>query len=316
MKKPLAFLFTFLLIAAVNAQDKIITTQGDTIACKILSISPTHIHYEQKIEQKTLGRFIPIEQVSEYSRNGAGTQQDLQKNTYDDIVKNNKNDGAKDDVSFKRWCAGVQFGGMYMLNSTTDDELEFKQMGVPEKQAADYLKQLKHGIQFSGNLHGMLNKNVGLGLKYLFFYNSASADNFLIQINYYGIPEYITLSISERNYANYIALSLLLQHYLDSQQRFALSGQISLGPVFYRNESRMGQPFGNVLATQRAFAGNLELSGDYYVLPWLSVGAGAGLFAELKGSDIKIATSYASKKIPGEDKLLKLDYSLSIKFHF
>jgi len=61
-------LFTFVYI---KGQDRIITTQQDTIICKIVSISHVRITYVQEVDDnpKTESKFIQMRQVQEYSLN-------------------------------------------------------------------------------------------------------------------------------------------------------------------------------------------------------------------------------------------------------
>ena len=275
IKKSLTFLLTFLFVNVVNAQDKIVTTQGDTILCRIVSISEALINYEQRDGEAIVGRFIPIDRVLEYSRNASGVYQNLPKNTVEKTVETKS-------IPYKRWRAGLQFGGAHLLVSTTDSEI-MRRMGYSYEQAADYAKQYKNGIQFSADMHVMCDEHAGLGLKYQFFHTSAKTNNILLQTyiydDYYGyrIPAYVDFSLKEDLYINYIGFSIFLHQRFGNRQRFALSGQFSLGAAFLRNEIRTNLPV-NELNTTTITAATLELSTDYYILPWLSVGATAGLF--------------------------------------
>ena len=74
------FLFAGMLLPLISAftQDKIITHQSDTIICKILSVSPTYILYEQKLEgNRVAGRQIYMSQVAVYYRNSKPGKQRL-----------------------------------------------------------------------------------------------------------------------------------------------------------------------------------------------------------------------------------------------
>jgi hypothetical protein len=317
MNKKLLLLIAFALLAVcqVRAQDKIITIQGDTILCRILSISQTHIHYEQRNGQVVVGKFIPIERVSEYLRSAeAVAYRDLPRNTVEILDKK--------PTSHKIWRAGLQFGGAYLLESTTEDETAMQQLGYTEKQASDYAKQYRNGIQFSADLHVMFDESMGFGMKYSFFHTSARTEEIFLRgsgfydenNHYYDIPTFYTFSASEDMYVNYVGLSIVLQQRFGHKQRFLLSGQASFGGAFFRTESRTNLTGGNVLGTKTIPAATLDLSVDYYVLPWLSVGAEVGLFAG-KAKDIKI--SPASLNIEAEEvSLWRLDYSISTKFHF
>ena len=70
INKILTLIFIiFSLTITSKAQDKIITTTGDTINCKIIEISSTIITYEQVLQDNSIsGRFISINNVIEYIR--------------------------------------------------------------------------------------------------------------------------------------------------------------------------------------------------------------------------------------------------------
>jgi len=75
MKKIIVGLLIFIPLQMVSGQDKIITIQQDTIHCRIVSISPTHIQYEQTAEDGYMvGKLIPTEQVSEYLRSSQSAE--------------------------------------------------------------------------------------------------------------------------------------------------------------------------------------------------------------------------------------------------
>lgn len=83
MKKLIVGLLMFVPFQIVNGQDRIITVQKDTIHCRIVSISPNHIQYEQMEENGIpVGKFIPTEQVSEYFRSPQSAETDLHDQTY------------------------------------------------------------------------------------------------------------------------------------------------------------------------------------------------------------------------------------------
>ena len=73
MKKLISvFVFLIVIIGVTKAQDKIVTTAGDTINCRIVKISDTKIQYEQKNKEgQFVGRFISTEQVREFYQNSA-----------------------------------------------------------------------------------------------------------------------------------------------------------------------------------------------------------------------------------------------------
>ena len=67
------YLFPALLlfcVVTIQAQDRIITVQNDTIHCRIISISEGRIYYEQPGDNSVMiGKSLPADQVSTYFRN-------------------------------------------------------------------------------------------------------------------------------------------------------------------------------------------------------------------------------------------------------
>ena len=60
--------FAFLLaFTYAKGQDRIITTQNDTILCRIIYVAPTRIAYVQNGQNEERGNFIMRDQVKEYS---------------------------------------------------------------------------------------------------------------------------------------------------------------------------------------------------------------------------------------------------------
>ena len=73
-------LILFFATTYVKGQDRIITTQNDTILCRIIYVSPTRIAYVQDKQAGEKGGFIAREQVKEYSQGSAlpETSQNIQ----------------------------------------------------------------------------------------------------------------------------------------------------------------------------------------------------------------------------------------------
>ena len=67
-QKILTTFILLLIFIHTKGQDKIVTTQKDTIFCKIVSISPKLIKYEQATyNQRPVSKSIPMKQVRDYS---------------------------------------------------------------------------------------------------------------------------------------------------------------------------------------------------------------------------------------------------------
>jgi hypothetical protein len=296
MKKIIICFVLFLFLHTVRGQDIIITIQQDTISCRILSILPTHINYEQKIgNQRAVGKFIPVEKVLEYHRTKP--------------------------APFQHWRAGVQFGGSYLLDSSADSEKEMQEsMGMAEKDAKNYSKQYRRGIHVGGDVHYLFNEYIGVGIKYSLFYTSASAD---FTLNWGDGINYICMGIEDRGYVNYVGPSIISGQWLDKAHKFKLTEQLSGGYAAYRGEERFDQNqyvlSNNLLAEGNSWGGNLEVSLEYYPSSWLSVSANAGLFyTTFKKLDITDGENSATGKLEKKDyaDYSRMDYSIGVRFHF
>ena len=322
MKKLIVGLLLFIPLQFVRGQDKIITIHRDTIHCRIISVSSTHIQYEQKVDNgSVVGKFIPAEQVSEYLRN---SQQ----------KKNNSLDrtGSQKPKPAHRWLIGIYAGGGSLLASTANDEKEMIDMGIPKSQAKDYNKKLKHGWSMNSDIHYMFSDNFGLGAKYSLFTSSVRKD-FTIAINNM-FPEFACMGMKEIQYIHYAGPSTLFRQWLDDNHQFQLTETLSAGYLHYRDETRMdpnqytfiysniyGAPVAiyNILAEGKTWSANFGLSADYFPMSRLSVGVSTGfMYARL--TKVNISTKEATQTVELDKKeyqsLARLDYSLSIRFHF
>jgi hypothetical protein len=102
MKKFIVVLAVLFSAQSVYGQDKIITKLNDTVSCRIVSISYTHIRYEQTEDGRTVGKFIPVEEVLTYFQSNYSSPKSRLKSQLSN-----------------HWRAGIQFGGSYLLASTS-----------------------------------------------------------------------------------------------------------------------------------------------------------------------------------------------------
>ena len=322
MKKLIVGILMLLPLQLVSGQDKIITIQQDTIFCRIVSISSTHIQYEQKVENQYVGKFIPTEQVSSYLR----SSQLAEISPYYQAVR-------QKPKPTHRWLIGVYAGGGSLLASTANDEKSMIEMGIPKSQAIDYNKKLKRGWSMNGDIHYLFSDNFGLGAKYSLFTSLVQKD-FTMAINSM-FPEYVCVGMKEIQYIQYAGSSVIFRQWLDENHKFQLIETLSAGYVHYRDEIRMdpnqytflfyqntyGIPVAiySILAESKTWGANASFSVNYFPVSRLSVGANAGfMYARLTKADF--STKQTTQTIKFDKKeyeyLTRLDYSLSIRFHF
>ncbi|MCL1933917.1 MAG: hypothetical protein FWF53_08940 [Candidatus Azobacteroides sp.] len=327
-QKVIIGLILLLAFTYAKGQDKIITTQEDTIFCKIVSVSPTHIQYEQESDnQNAIGKFISIDQVREYYRNSQFQE------SFPTVERKKR-----PKEPFDRWRVGLQGGGAYLLSSFSNMEQNMQDAGIPQSKIDDYNKHLRNGFYVGADVHFLITRFFGVGVKYSLFATSARLDYSLNGFGYftpdgfisYSIPTYYPISEKDKYYLNYIGPSVVFQHWLDKNRKFRINEELSMGYVRYREEGRFdshqyvntdqGVTFlNNALAEGNAFGGSAQVAFEYYPLPWLSVGANAGVLLTSFGS-LKTSTKETSfrQDLEGDDRInmSRIDYSVGVRFHF
>ena len=313
MKKIIACLLLSVLAFSTKAQDKIITSNKDTINCKIVTIGTTKIFYEQNDGNKIAGKSISLDEVAGYLRDAKSTL-----NTSTTIYVNKQR---KERVAVAHpWVLGVTVGGAHLpwlLDHLT----------INEKENYEYLE---NEFQFSSNIHYLISNFIGFGIQYSFIGASQNEDR--LQVMDLSYPTYMTGRFNDRQYINYLGPSVLFQQFIGSKHKFQLSETLSGGLVNYRNEEQfsMDVPDGNnylskshnSLGTGNTIGGTLGLSAEYYVQPNLSVGiAGSYMYSKLKRITFSYKNSEGSieeeptQEIPNALNLSRIDYSLVVKLH-
>ena len=314
MKKLIVCLMLSVFIVSVKAQDRIITSNKDTIHCKIVTIGTTKILYEQTEGQKIVGKYIHLDDVAGYYRDAKSTV-NISNTVY--VKKQKKQRIAPEH----RWVLGVSVGGSYLpwlLETLPDND-----------KAGDY-QFLKNGFQLSTSFHYLTSNSMGIGLQYSILGSMYNGDR--IQVLNQAYPIYITGNSKESQYINYVGPSLLFQQFIGSKHKFQLSETLSGGLLSYRNEEQFsvdmftGSNYAtnsyNILGNGICIGGNFGISAEYYVLPFMSVGLGGSfLYSKLKKISIDYKDSegktqkISNQELPQHLNLSRIDYSLSLKFH-
>jgi len=314
MRKICVYLLIFVFLFSLKAQDKIITTKKDTVFCKIVSISPSRIFYEQIESNRIVGKSISLDDVAEYFRKEQATS--AIQSTPDNlrVPKRIKLPPAHP------WILGVSVGRSRMpwLLSNIDDQ-----------NLANNYQKLKNGIHLDASVHYLLTDWIGAGLQYSYFSSKYVGNNIrLIEASY---PIYITDNNKVRQYINYIGPSVLFQQYLDQKRKFKLSETLSEGLMFYRNEEQMSLSMPsstyyytnnyNVLSTGMSLGSMIGISAEYYLFPYMSVGIGGKfMYSKLSKMSSEMRSAETTQKFNDQKleyplNLSRIDYSLVLRFH-
>jgi len=312
MKKLIISLLLFIPLQIVSGQDRIITIQNDTIHCRIISVSPIQILYEQREENGyMIGIFLPIERVLEYYQAPKSTKINPFFRTEGQVLKPSH-----------RWMVGLQTGTSFLTASSVKSwkRLITEGMGMSQSQADDFGEQHKRGRHLNGAIYYMDSDNFGLGAKYSFFTSSAQID-FIVKSYGDDFPTYVCVGIKEKQYIHYIGPSIIFRQWLGKNRKFQFSEMFSTGYVHYRDELRMNATFNldNALIEGNTWGMNGGISLDYYPVSWLSIGVNSGFtYARLTKLRISDKNTSQTGELGQEyyQYLSRLECSLGIRFSF
>lgn len=328
MKKQLLVFLLLVAWTALQAQDKIITIQQDTIHCRIVSVNAERISYELKTaDNQYVGKSILTTAVAEYLRTGGPV-----------------GFGAQDRIKIRpvppkhRWLFSLQGGLAYSFNNYDDFENILRTEGNPSSMVDDYFSKLKNGYHLNAGFHYLLKASLGLGLDYNLFYAASKGEFTYRSYGVANVPIYLTAHLDEKIYTHYAGLSLLFQQFAGKQKKIRISQTISPGMVMFRNESRnlAYGPHGdygyggyggyggsyysqaNSLTTATTFGAKGSLAIDYAFAPHLSAGlAGQFMWAEIH----KASFNQSGYKTRNEDlespiDLSHIDYGVVVRYNF
>jgi hypothetical protein len=309
MRKKILFIFMSLYCAVSQAQDKIITTSGDTIFCRILDISANSIHYEQKQTNGSMivGKFISAKQVREY--------QTLTSKA-----------GSRSFISLPKKMFRLSLTGGYAhLTSSFAAEKQALLQHTTSELVDKYFNGIKNETVLGADFHVLLIDYLGVGAKYSLLTASAEFNQIRSYDNSY-IPEYTPLRQKEKIYINYVGPSFFFRQRLDKKHKLTLNESISLGCAFYREEvtgDKKQSKYPNSLSESEHFAGNLALALEYYLCSGLSISANAGYFyLSFKDGDLSFTNSENDifEKIPyNRTKAINMSnfhFSVGLQYYF
>ena len=307
-----------MFVQLASAQDKIITTSGDTILCRIVTVANNHIVYEQQADKKQIsGKMILLGDVAEYFRAPA---------------KQSSNEIYVLRPPEQPWLLSVSVGGAYLpwLLENIEDEYA---------ESSDY-KKLDNGFALNASIHYLITQHIGFGVHYSFF-TSGYKNNYptVVEPSY---PIYSNSTNRERQYINYAGISVIFRQFLDRNQKISLNETLGGGLLLYRNESqsRIYSPYysypsysipsyhspfqdisQNILITGNTFGANVGISAEYKILPYMSVGIGGNfMYGKLSEVNVEYKTSMVGSKkstnvkLENPLKMSRIDYSFVVRF--
>ncbi|GGB83950.1 outer membrane beta-barrel protein [Dyadobacter sediminis] len=148
MNKLFTLITLFTLICNhIQAQDLIVTSDGDSLNCRITRQNAQFVYFTFAKEGRPSNTLLPVTKISSVKKAFYGNAQ-LREGMQPLSGK-----------SYSQWQFGIRAGYAYRTAKVSDQI---------SSQYKDYIKKLKSGFVLGGDMHYFISEPLGFGLKYSF----------------------------------------------------------------------------------------------------------------------------------------------------
>jgi hypothetical protein len=209
MKNIFIFIVFTLFLTPLAAQDLIVTSEGDSLNCKITKVKTDNIYFTFKYKDEIRNTLLPVNQITSYKINYYETAEiQIEQVKYNEI--------------YPHFRAAVDFGWSYRTAKIAETNNDFK----------NYAKDLKSGFHYSLGLSYYFTEMLGFGVKYNNAMFSKEIGN--VQVTYDdGSTEYGKMSNNIQ--INFIG-ALFSGRFFNSKKTNCLVSDIGLGYLGYRDK--------------------------------------------------------------------------------
>ncbi|MCK4661441.1 MAG: hypothetical protein KAT68_01140 [Bacteroidales bacterium] len=281
------FVFTFFLLS-VFSQDLIVTNEGDSINCKITKVKKDYIYFTFKHKEEIRGTLLFLSNVKIY-------QFDYFQHSE---VPKEKVVGYENYQHFR-----FAFNGGYSYQTAKISE------SVPS-DFKDYVKGLKSGYHFGGDLTYYFKETMGIGFKYFLFKTSNSMYNIFVEDTngnrkYGKMSDDLTISFIGPTFSTRL---------LGGNNRNTFLMNFSLGHMGYSNDKIIVDSYkmsGNTMGLAIELGYDIEISENLFLGFQISVISGT-LFEYKWNDGTKTETIELEN---GEyESLNRIDFSIGLRF--
>lgn len=327
MRTTLLLLLLSVIYKSAIAQDKIITSQQDTIECRIISISTKYILYEtDHSDSEKKGNKIKIRDVNSYSRVSNGNINDKSSNLK--FLKS------------QRMQYSLKAGLAHLLTDYSKAKENLESYGNSLAAINDYYDDLNNGLHVGVDIHYFLKPWLGVGIDYTFATFSTSGTLSLEQDMVNNVQYINTSERNSKTFIHFIGASTLFQQLLGVNKKLKLTEIFSPGFIAYVVERRHYERLplnnyqyggyqpnsppksqwyytnSNVLENGQTFALKGGLSLEYHITEQLSSGI-SGSYTWAKLDEISVTDYYRksrTQEMPKSFNISRIDFGITIRY--
>ncbi|TAJ05793.1 hypothetical protein DMA11_23060 [Marinilabiliaceae bacterium JC017] len=287
-KSFIIFIISFLCLTG-KAQDLIVTSEGDSINCKITKTKGDMVYFTFKHVDEYRSTLLPLSKIQD------------QKYAYyqESEVPANEIVGRK---VIKPWRVAFNLGYGHNIAKVSDN--------VPDG-LEDYVKGLKSGFQFGGDVTYYFSDAIGVGGKYLMFKSSNEMNNIVVTDDF-GKQKYG--DISDEVKVTFIGPTFSTR-YLNAAKTNAFITGISLGYMGYRDDKVFIDKY---KLTGSTLGLAFDLGYDFSLSEKVSLGFQASYIAgNLSRYEVSNGSTTETVDLEKDEyeSLHRLDFSIGIRFY-
>lgn len=302
--------------STVNAQDRVILVNGDTLKCSIYKENSNFLFFKQNSRGVSTKGKISKNQVAEWTYQGTNSNQvTLEPQNPPDLINEVIATEKKEPKKTERdnpFRVNINIGSGLMVGNTEKAIEDLQNQGVPKEDAENYSDDVVVGHTAKITLYYQFLKNYWLGAQYNGFYSNAKM---LTQLDYDGY-NWVYGEMGEKNFINFVGPSFYSSSSFGRKKRMAVHSSYTIGPVFYRNEAEVMRQ--QVLLTGITLGQNLDLGIEYFIKPRWSISMDASLFSS-RLNKVTAKTVYSSEEIDldkDNNSLSRFDLSAGVVFYW
>lgn len=270
------------------SQDLIVRDQGDSINCKITKVKKENIYFTFKHKDEIRSTLLPVSQIKTYK---------IDFYTHSEVPKD-KIVGYK---NYEHFRIAVNGGYSYQIARVAKSvPADFK----------DYIKGLKSGYHWGGDITYYFSEPLGIGFKYYQFHASNSIDNLYVD-DLNGNRRYGRMSDDLK--ITFIG-PMFSTRILNGDKSKALIMNLAMGYMGYQSDKVIIDPFkmtGSTLGMTYDFGYDISLSKN--LMLGFQVSLISGTLSKYDWNDGK--TTQTFKLETGEyESLHRIDLSVGLRF--
>lgn len=310
--------FVFIFISKVDAQDRVIFVNGDTLKCSIYKENRDFLYFKQNSKGVFTKGKIAKDQVREWTYQGANVTQVLAEEQKPSDLINEVTETEKEEEKKYRhensFRVSINAGSGFLVGNTEKSVEDMQNQGFPKEDAEKYVNDLVVGHTGKFTMHYQVSKYYWLGVLYNGFFSDTKM---MTRMDYNDGYNWIYGEVGEAAYVNFAGPSIYSNYKFGRNKRFSVHSSYTIGPVFYRNEVEIMRQ--QRLLTGVAFGQNLDIGLEYFISPRWAITLDNSYFSSTLGK-ITIETGSSKETVDLEkdeiNNLSRFEMTFGVIFYW